>query len=55
MHALMGVRILVSIVDLRKRRVSRDDVKPEFFQSGAAAQSVYVVPPRESANRFRYF
>lgn len=50
-----GVRILLSIAALRKWRLSTIDVKSAFLQTGRAERDVFVVPPRECADRKFYW
>lgn len=52
--APMGVRILVSITVLRKRRFSYVDGKSLFLRTSAAERFIYVIPPSKSANRIRF-
>jgi len=51
----VGVRVLKSICVTMGWRVAKIDFKSAFLQSGAVERDVYVVPPRESKDRFHYW
>ena len=53
MCAPMGIRLLISIATIYKWRLTKVDVKSAFLQTGAAERQVFVIPPRESSDRFR--
>lgn len=54
MRAPDGVPIFVPDASLLGWRLTRVDVKIFSLQTGSAELQVYVIPPRESANRYRF-
>lgn len=49
-----GIRLLLSYACMNRLRISKIDVTSAFLQTGAAERDVYVLPPRESADRGRF-
>lgn len=45
------MRILISTACMHGWRLQKIDVKSAFLQTGSAARDVYVIPPRDSADR----
>lgn len=51
----MGIRVLFSLCVLFQWYLTKIDVKGAFLQSGLATRDVYVVTPRECANRYVFW
>ena len=51
----LGIRILLSIAFIKKWYLTKVDIFSAFLQSGPAQRDVYVVPPRECADRWFYW